>query len=149
MDRFTFYSSDKEDSCSLSRCMCTSVHAYSRPSLLDSVSCSPPVSSVHGIYWSGLPFPSPGYLPDLGIKPASLTSPALAGRFFTTSATSEAPTPWNCMDCVAHQAPLSMEFSRQEYWSGLPCPFSRGTSWPRDQTCISYISCIGRWVLYY
>ena len=29
------------------------------------------------------------------------------------------------MDCIAHQAPLSMEFSRQEYWSGLPCP-SRG-----------------------
>ena len=27
-------------------------------------------------------------------------------------------TPWN----VAHQAPLSMEFSRQEYWSGLPFP---------------------------
>ena len=26
------------------------------------------------------------------------------------------------MDCIAHQAPLSMEFSRQEYWSGLPCP---------------------------
>ena len=23
---------------------------------------------------------------------------------------------------IAHQAPLSMEFSRQEYWSGLPCP---------------------------
>ena len=32
-------------------------------------------------YWSGLPFPSPGDLPDLGIKPMS---PALAGRFFTT-----------------------------------------------------------------
>jgi len=31
-------------------------------------------------YWSGLPFPSPGDLPDLGIKPVS---PALAGRFFT------------------------------------------------------------------
>ena len=27
-------------------------------------------------------------------------------------------TPWT----VAHQAPLSMGFSRQEYWSGLPCP---------------------------
>ena len=26
--------------------------------------------------------------------------------------------PW----AVAHQAPLSMEFSRKEYWSGLPCP---------------------------
>ena len=32
-------------------------------------------------YWSGLPFPLPGDLPDPGIKP---TSPALAGRFFTT-----------------------------------------------------------------
>ena len=41
-------------------------------------------------YWNGLPFPSPGDLPDPGIKPASLTSPALAGRFFTTSATWEA-----------------------------------------------------------
>ena len=32
-------------------------------------------------YWSGLPFPSPDYLPDPGIKP---TSPAFAGEFFTT-----------------------------------------------------------------
>ena len=38
-------------------------------------------------YWSGLPFPSPGNLSDPGIEPMSLTSPALAGRFFTTSAT--------------------------------------------------------------
>ena len=30
-------------------------------------------------------------------------------------------TPWT----VAYQAPLSMEFSRQEYWSGLPFPSSR------------------------
>ena len=28
-------------------------------------------------------------------------------------------TPWT----VAHQAPLSMGFSRQEYWNGLPFPF--------------------------
>ena len=34
-------------------------------------------------YWSGLPIPSPGDLPDPGIKPMSLMSPALAGRFFT------------------------------------------------------------------
>ena len=26
------------------------------------------------------------------------------------------------MDCVAHQAPLSKGFSRQDYWSGQPCP---------------------------
>ena len=37
-------------------------------------------------YWSGLPFPSPGDLPDPGIEPTSLLSPALAGGFFTTSA---------------------------------------------------------------
>ena len=37
--------------------------------------------------WSGLSCPPPGDLPDPGIKPASLMSPALAGRFFTTSAT--------------------------------------------------------------
>ena len=37
-------------------------------------------------YWSGLPFPFPGDLPNPGIKPVSLMSPALAGRFFTTSA---------------------------------------------------------------
>ena len=41
-------------------------------------------------YWSGLPFPSPGDLPNPGIEPTSLRSPALAGRFFTTSATWEA-----------------------------------------------------------
>ena len=36
-------------------------------------------------YWSGLPFPIPGDLPDLWIKSMSLPSPALAGRFFTTA----------------------------------------------------------------
>ena len=41
-------------------------------------------------YWSGLPCPPPGNLPNPGIKPTSLTSPALAGGFFTTSATWEA-----------------------------------------------------------
>ena len=41
-------------------------------------------------YWSGLPCPPPGDLPDPGIKPVSLTPLALAGRFFTTSTTWEA-----------------------------------------------------------
>ena len=36
-------------------------------------------------YWSGLPCPPPGDLPNPEIKPASLTSPALAGEVFTTS----------------------------------------------------------------
>ena len=37
-----------------------------------------------------MPFPTPGDLPDPGLKFASLTSPALAGGFFTISATWEA-----------------------------------------------------------
>ena len=43
--------------------------------------------------WGGLPFPSPGDLPNPGIKPVSLVSPALAGRFFTT-ASPEKPKEW-------------------------------------------------------
>ena len=35
-------------------------------------------------YWSGLPFPTPGDLPDPGIELVSLVSPALVGVFFTT-----------------------------------------------------------------
>ena len=38
-------------------------------------------------YWTGLQFPPPGDLPDPRIEPTSLASPALAGGFFTTSAT--------------------------------------------------------------
>ena len=68
------------------------MHAYlvvkSRPTLCYPMDCSPPDSSVLGIfqreYWSGLPFPPPGDLPNPVIKPVSLVSPALADRFFTT-----------------------------------------------------------------
>ena len=41
-------------------------------------------------HWSGLPFPSPGDLPNPGIEPLSLTSPVLGRSFFTTSTTWEA-----------------------------------------------------------
>ena len=43
-------------------------------------------------HWSGLPFPSPGDLPNpgIGMEPTSLKSPALAGGFFTISTTWEA-----------------------------------------------------------
>ena len=42
-------------------------------------------------YWSGLPVPPPGDLPNPGIEPTSLRSPASAGGFFTASATWETP----------------------------------------------------------
>ena len=41
-------------------------------------------------YWSGLSRLPPGDLPNLGTEPMSLTSPALAGGFFTTSTTEQA-----------------------------------------------------------
>ena len=41
-------------------------------------------------YWSGLPCLPPGDLPDPGIEPISIMSPALAGMFFTTSSSGEA-----------------------------------------------------------
>ena len=44
------------------------------------------------------------------------------------------------MDYIACQAPLSMGFSRQEYWSGLP------SFQPKDRT---HVSCTGRWMLYH
>ena len=59
--------------------------------LCDPMDCSPPGSSVHGILQARivewLPCSPPGDLPDPGIKPESLLYPALAGGFFTTSAT--------------------------------------------------------------
>ena len=87
-------------------------------------------------YRSGLTFPSPGDLPNPKIKPA------LTGGFFflplpppgkpksfakylwrkvkvkvkSLSRVRLFVTPWT----VAYQAPLSIGFSRQEYWSGLP-----------------------------
>ena len=43
----------------------------------------------------------------------------MEGKVFVTYL---CPTLFNPMDYIAHQAPLSMEFSRQGYWSGLPFP---------------------------
>ena len=80
-------------------------------------------------YWSGLLCPSPEDLPDSGIEPVFLTSPALAGRLFNTSTTTKSyishqfssiqslsrvqlfATPW----IAAHQASLSITNS----WSSL------------------------------
>ena len=59
-------------------------------------------------YWSGLPFSSPGYLPDPGIKPAS---PTLAGRFFTTEPPGKpnlvvAFLKNNCLLCISFGKPV-------------------------------------------
>ena len=56
------------------------------------VACQAPLSMAFSReeYWSGLPCPPPGDLPNPRIEPTCLMSPALAGGFFTTSATWEA-----------------------------------------------------------
>ena len=78
-------------------------------------------------YQSGLPFPSPGDLPDPGIKPGPPTLGACSLSCWTTREKGKVKslsrvqlfaTPWT----VAYQAPLSMGFSRQEYQSGLLFP---------------------------
>ena len=59
---------------------------------------------------------------------------------------------WLCVTLwiVACQAPLSMGFSRQEYWSGLPCPPPGDLPDPGIKPIyVFYVSCIGMWVLYH
>ena len=82
------------------------------PSLLDhvqlfatpsTVACQAPLSMefYRQEYWSGLPIPIPGDLPDPGIK---LSSPAVAGGFFTTAPPGKPPK--NCMNELGgHRAP--------------------------------------------
>ena len=67
------------------------MHAKSLQSCLtlcDPMDCSPQAPLSMGFSrqedWNRLTFPSPGDLPDPGIEPTSLVSPALAGGFFTT-----------------------------------------------------------------
>ena len=68
------------------KCECVCV-TRSCPTLCDPMDCSPPAALSMGLsrqeYWSGLPFPPPGDVPDPGIEPTSPASLALAGRFFT------------------------------------------------------------------
>ena len=71
------------------------LHAQSCPALVTwwtvAYQAPLPKGSSTQKYWCGLPCPSPGDLSNQGTKPTSLASPALAGGFFTTSATWDAP----------------------------------------------------------
>ena len=67
----------------MSVCVLSHVQLFATPW---SVACQAPLSMGFSRqeYWSGLPFPSPGYLPIPGMKPTSLVSHALASRFIAT-----------------------------------------------------------------
>jgi len=61
-------------------------------------------------YWSGLPCSPPEDLPKPGIKPTSLMSPALAGWFFTTGTTWEAPLKcYNELTSSSNWCPLCLD----------------------------------------
>ena len=89
-------------------CFKPTVKTYMHAKLLQScltlcnpTNYSPSGFSVHGIlqeYWSRLLCPPEGNLLNPGIEPTSLMSPALAGKFFTTSATWEAPVEIYCWE---------------------------------------------------
>ena len=111
--------------------------AQSCPPLCDPMDCGPPGSSVHGIFLArileciAIPF-SRGIFQTQGSNLSLLN----CRKILYHLSTKEAPlfmlllllsrfshvrlcvTLWT----EVHQAPLSMQFSRQEYWSRLPCP---------------------------
>ena len=88
--------------------MCRAESLQACVTLCNPMGYSPPGSSVRGIsrqeYWSGLQC-SPGDVPDLGIELRPLMSPALAGGFFTTSATwKDVKGPWSIIIPVNYEA---------------------------------------------
>ena len=89
-------------------------------------------------YWSGM-FPSPGDVPDPGIEPTSLTFSALAGSFFTTSATWEALFLHlqNIRDTIYWKPALCQTFLIPKQASALNCTTILGgkynyLTWPRS-----------------
>ena len=101
-------------------CECVLYHSIVPSSFVTPKECSPPGSSVHGILQARI-------LEWTATPSSRVLDYMLSGvQLFAT--------PW----AVAHQAPLSTAFFRQEYWSGfVAISYSRGSSRPRDQTCIS------------
>ena len=91
----------------------------------------PSVGSSRHESWSGLPFPSPGDLPYPGIEPGS---PSLWADALPSEPHTFPCVCWGLSRCShvrlfatlctigLRQGPLSMGFSKQEHWSGLPCP---------------------------
>ena len=94
------------------------------PTVYDPMDCNLPGSSVHGILQARIlepiAIPFSRNLPNPGIEPASLRSPALAGGFFTTSAIWEATLKYSgsikahggCLDHLPSQCPFYFSHSQ-------------------------------------
>ena len=98
--------------------------AQSCLTLCDPMDCKPPVSSLfmkfsRQEYWSRLPRPPPGDLPDPGNEP---TSPALAGGFFTTEPPEKPSLHW-LPHCV--KASFASRLGAEDHWGFLKNPHCR------------------------
>ena len=100
-------------------------------------------------YWSGLPFPSPGDLPDPGIE---LVSPALASGFFTTEPPGKFPLHYEKESVVTQSCPTlcnPMDYSppgssvhgvlQARILKWIAIPFFRKSSRPSDRTWVRQI----------
>ena len=110
------------------------------------------MGSTRQKYWSGLPFPPLGDLPDPGIEPATLRSPALAGKFFTGKLVPSGK-PLKDYMLVAQSCPILREpldcslpgssvhgilQARILEWVAISS--SSRSSWHRDETQVFYIA---------
>ena len=138
---------------------CCVLVTQSCPTLCDTMDCSWPRSSVHGVFqtrileWVAISF-SRGSSQPRDWTQVSHT----VGRLFTVWATREVQCMCTCMlnrfSCVRLCDPMDCSLlgssihgilqARILEWVAMPS--SRGPSWPRDQTCVS---CIDRWFLYH
>ena len=100
-------------------------HLQLRSTLCDPIDCIPPDFSVHGVpqarilEWAAISFS--GDLPDPGIEPESLRSPALAGSFFTTSATWEVTSHYK--NCVCNEDLCNTKKPFVSHFCGSPDTF--------------------------
>ena len=120
------------------------------------VTCQAPLSMSfpRQEYWSGLPFPSPGYLPHLVIEATSLSSPALAGGFFTDEPPGNVYLGTGCKSLLSDtlysstQLKFTPRFPRCPQVSSLKyflfsvnLQLSEHTQWPLRKCFIRFLLC--------
>ena len=128
--------------------MCACVCAQSCPGLcdpMDSIACQALLfmELSRQEYWSGLPSPSPGYLPNLGIKLMSLASPAFSGRFFTTESTGK-PL-WDMVEAIQSRCTTPGQWSEKRIVTTAKVLQSEWGVWAPSKTPPPGESVPGRW----
>ena len=107
-------------------------------------------------YWRRFPFPSPGDLPNPGIKPVSLVSPAWADRFFITVLPGKPHCLCVCIHAKSLHSCLTLHnptecsppgssvhgILQARILEGVTTRFSRGSFCPKDRSRVSCGSCI-------